>query len=99
MFLHDLWKNTEIFYYVLSKNTEMFLVDFSKNTQILLFSSSPSPISPFFPTFANSIFPNLERANNFLYHHPQREGQQPEKHQFADSEEQAGGHHRPVGIG
>ena len=77
----------------------MFLVNLSKNTQILLFSSSPPPISPLFPTFANSILPNLERANNFLYHHPQREGQQPEKHQFADSEEQAGGHHRPVGIG
>ena len=76
----------------------MFLLDFSKNTQILLFSSSPYPISPLFLTFANSIFPNLERANNFLYHHPQREGQQPEKHQFADSEEQIGGHHRPVGI-
>ena len=88
-----------MFYAVLSKNTEMFLLDFSKNTQILLFSSSPSPISPLFRTFANSIFPNLEKANNFLYHHPQREGQQPEKHKFADSEEQAGGHHRPVGIG
>ena len=59
----------------------------------------PSPISPLFRTFANSIFPNLERANNFLYHHPQREGQQPEKHQFADSEEQVGGHHRPFGFG
>ena len=58
----------------------MFLADFSKNTQILLFSSSTSPISPLFRTFANSIFSNLERANNFLYHHPQREGQQPEKH-------------------
>ena len=99
MFLHDLWKNTEIFYCVLSKNTEMFLVDLSKNTQILLFSSSPSPISPLFRTFANSIFPNLERANNLLYYHPQCEGQQPEKHQFANSEEQVGGHHRPVGIG
>ena len=59
----------------------------------------PYPISPLFRTFANSIFPNLERANNFLYHHPQREGQQPEEHQFADSEEQVGGHHRPIGIG
>lgn len=87
-----------MFYAVLSKNTEMFLFDFSKNTQILLFSSSPSPISPLFRTFANSIFPNLERANNFLYYHPQREGQQPEEHQFADSEEQVGGHHWPVGI-
>ena len=77
----------------------MFLVDLSKNTQILLFSSSPSPISPLFRTFANSNFPDLERQQTILYHHPQREGQQPEKHQFADSEEQAGGHHRPVGIG
>ena len=62
-------------------------------------SPHPSPISPLFRTFANSIIPNLERANNFLYHHSQCEGQQPEEHQFADSEEQIGGHHRPVGIG
>ena len=58
----------------------MFLVDLSKNTQILLFSSSPSPISQLFRTFANSIFPNLERKQTILYHHPQREGQQPEEH-------------------
>jgi|GEM_PF-4617012 len=56
MFLYDLWKNTEIFYYVLSKNTKMFCPYFSKNTQILLFSSSPSPISPLFRNFADSIF-------------------------------------------
>ena len=49
------------------------------------FSLPPFPISPLFRTFAGSNFPNLERANNLLYHHPKRQGQQPERHQFTDS--------------
>ena len=62
-----------------------------------------SVISPLlFPRFSLPLpiqFLHLERKQTILYHHPQREGQQPEKHKFADSEEQAGSYHRPVGIG
>ena len=61
-------------------------------------SASLFPISPLFRTFAGSNFPNLERTDNLLYHHPKRQGQQPERHQLADSQEQAGGHHGSVRL-
>ena len=88
----------QIFLGVSWKNTECFGLIYPKIRKSYYFL--PTPL--LFPRFSLPLpiqFLRLERKQTILYHHPQREGQQPEEHQFADSKEQVGGHHWPVGIG